>query len=102
MGFGAVLIMSVATSETMRATMSLQPLRTLGKYSYAIYVFQAPVQHVMVGAGARPERIGYLMFMLVGISVTLGLAFASWHLWEVHFLRLRRYGPAVLRTEPAS
>jgi peptidoglycan/LPS O-acetylase OafA/YrhL len=102
MGFGALLMMSVATSESMGAILSLRPLRTLGKYSYAIYVLQAPVQHIMVGAGARPEQIGYLPFMLVGVSITLGLAFVSWHLWEVHFLKLRRFGPTLLRTEPAS
>lgn len=102
MGFGALLMMSVATSASMGAMMSVRLLRTLGKYSYAIYVLQAPVQHVMVGAGARPERIGYLPFMLAGISLTLGLAFASWHLWEVHFLKLRRLGPTLLRAEPAS
>ena len=102
MGFGALLMMSVATSQSMRALMSARPLRALGKYSYAIYVLQAPVQHVMMGAGARPERIGYPAFMMVGLSITLGLAFASWHLWEVHFLRLRRYAPALLRAEPVS
>jgi peptidoglycan/LPS O-acetylase OafA/YrhL len=102
MGFGALLMMAVATSSSVRAVMSARPLCMLGKYSYAIYVLQAPVQHVMVGAGAGPERISFPAFMIAGISITLGLAFASWHLWEVHFLRLRRYGPALARPKAAS
>jgi peptidoglycan/LPS O-acetylase OafA/YrhL len=102
MGFGALLILSVAKSGPVKLFMSAPVLRTLGKYSYAIYVLQAPVQHVMVGAGAGPETIGFVAFMVVGVTVTLGAAFVSWHLWEVHFLRLRNFGPAVLDVERAS
>lgn len=102
MGFGALLMMSVATSARMKSLMSRSALRSLGKYSYATYVFQAPVQHVMAGAGVGPERIGYAGFLVAGVAITLGLAFASWHLWEVHFLRLRRYGPVLVQPERAS
>jgi peptidoglycan/LPS O-acetylase OafA/YrhL len=71
-------------------------LRALGKYSYGIYLIQAPVQHVLVGAGAGPQQVGYLIFMIMGLAVTLGVAFASWHLWEVHFLRFRPFGRTLL------
>jgi peptidoglycan/LPS O-acetylase OafA/YrhL len=102
MAFGALLILSVGKTGPLKSIMSTPVLRTLGKYSYAIYVFQAAVQHVMVGAGAGPEVIGYVGFMIVGVTVTLGLAFASWHLWEAPFLELRRYGPALLQAERAT
>jgi hypothetical protein len=34
--------------------------------------------------------------MIMGLAVTLGVAFASWHLWEVHFLRFRPFGRTLL------
>jgi peptidoglycan/LPS O-acetylase OafA/YrhL len=96
MGFGALLMMAVAQPGRMSRAMSVRPLRALGKYSYGIYLIQAPVQHVLVGAGAGPQQVGYLIFMIMGLAVTLGVAFASWHLWEVHFLRFRPFGRTLL------
>jgi peptidoglycan/LPS O-acetylase OafA/YrhL len=75
------------------------PLRFLGKYSYAIYVFQSLLIPVM-----RPylsisdliswfgsEVLGLLAYFLIMSTLSLILALLSWHLLEKHCLRLKRF-----------
>jgi peptidoglycan/LPS O-acetylase OafA/YrhL len=63
-------------------------MRTLGKYSYALYLFQAPVDHLLTRFGAGPDVVGRLAYFPLGVGVTLALAWTSWHLWERHWLQL--------------
>jgi peptidoglycan/LPS O-acetylase OafA/YrhL len=73
------------------------PLRTLGKYSYAAYVFHVPVHHLMVhywphandADGLMPLRA--LAFAAIATLVTFCAAVASYHLFEKHFLALKKY-----------
>jgi len=74
-------------------------LRALGKYSYAMYVFHVPIwAHVqpLVFPGNRvPALWGSHIAASLGLAVLCGLlaygaAFASWHLYEKHFLELKR------------
>ncbi|MEP7156250.1 MAG: acyltransferase [Betaproteobacteria bacterium] len=74
------------------------PLRAVGKYSYAMYLFHKPL-HDYVGrplvtalgfdvAGSVMRNAAY---MLVATLVTFALAVLSWHLFEKHFLKLKIY-----------
>lgn len=71
-------------------------LRAAGRYSYAAYLY-----HSLFGRGletlARPlyARLGgvpgVLLFTMFGCIVTFAVAAASYHGFEVHFLRLKRH-----------
>jgi peptidoglycan/LPS O-acetylase OafA/YrhL len=77
------------------------PLRAAGKYSYAAYVLHVPVMGVWsvipfhTGFGRRYS--GNLLFqsgILLGCAfTTFALAYASYHLYEKHFLKLKKYFP---------
>jgi peptidoglycan/LPS O-acetylase OafA/YrhL len=88
--------------------MTFNPLCSLGKYSYGIYVFHPPVIQAVrslfrnpVVAQALGEMNGgpLLAFRLTLIfGASYALAYLSWHLYEKHFLTLKRhfnYDPAV-------
>lgn len=75
-----------------------QWLRFFGKYSYAMYVFQFPLirilDPVLTPEGLSSEigsvfwgRVAYIAIMT---AITTVLALLSWHLWEKHFLALKR------------
>lgn len=74
------------------------PLRTLGFYSYAMYVFHKPLHdHVgrpllmHFGLLDQPSSVVALAYVSLGAVVTLLLAVASYHLFEKHFLSMKRW-----------
>ena len=60
-------------------------LRFFGKYSYALYVFH-PFTVILFHRQALRGAVGFLIFLCLNCV----LALLSWHLWEKHFLRLKR------------
>ena len=76
-------------------------LRFFGKYSYAMYVFQYPlivilapvlsVLHLTNSLGN--ETIGRAAYIVLMTAITTAAAIASWHLYEKHFLSLKRFFP---------
>lgn len=73
-------------------------LRSLGKYSYGMYVFHYPLNLIVLNAVTQrpsigkyfalgwPVAIAYTTFM---IAATYALASLSWHLYERRFLTLK-------------
>jgi peptidoglycan/LPS O-acetylase OafA/YrhL len=74
-------------------------LRTVGRYSYAMYVC-----HCLVVSGlkllletrlrtlaALPAAAGKLLTVVVVALLSLAAGWASYHLWEKHFLKLQRH-----------
>ncbi len=80
------------------------PVRSCGKYSYAIYVFHN-LLHSLVGVPWLTGRFGKqtpvpaaLVYVVAVLLVSYALAFCSYHLLEKHFLRLKRlFGPRAAR-----
>ena len=77
-------------------------LRTFGKYSYALYLFHGHVDRLVAKLGFNPNAdvtIGgsvlpwQALYLTVSISASLALAYLSWHLYEKHFLRLKKFFP---------
>jgi peptidoglycan/LPS O-acetylase OafA/YrhL len=87
--------------------LSFAPLRSMGKYSYGIYVFHSPIHHYL-GLAALPWlfpetvlRARHAALYVVAVSlVSYLVALLSYHLLEKHFLGLKRF--FVVDAEPAS
>ena len=75
-------------------------LRTLGKYSYGMYLFHVPVirwvfywSEPIWMAAVKKIGLGFpvqVLFHLVAVFSTLAVAFVSYQLYEKHFLKLKR------------
>jgi peptidoglycan/LPS O-acetylase OafA/YrhL len=72
------------------------PFRRVGlrhDFSYGIYIYGWPVQQMAAYFGV-PE-LGFVPYMLISLSGTLGLAVASWYLIESPALRWKAADPLV-------
>jgi peptidoglycan/LPS O-acetylase OafA/YrhL len=95
-----VLLAVIAGSTNRVATwvsaaLRVPALRSVGKFSYAMYVFHIPLS-ILVGAPLLPalKRLGpgYPVWYAIWIAACSYLAaMASYHLLEKHFLRAKRY-----------
>jgi peptidoglycan/LPS O-acetylase OafA/YrhL len=98
---GALIVVSVAqpTGLIARLVGSSRLLAFLGRYSYGIYVLHAPLLSLAWEHGINTKIrhridggvLGSSVFVLLGISISTLLAVGSFHLFERHFLELKRY-----------
>jgi peptidoglycan/LPS O-acetylase OafA/YrhL len=103
----AASLISIGTGKAeanarIRKFFSSRVLVTAGKYSYAMYVFHLPLVivlemaglHMKTLSGGRPPGIlAALGYSIVLSIATFLVALASWHLYEKHFLKLKRLFP---------
>ena len=77
-------------------------LTALGKYSYGLYVFHFIVFMMLgnllihfprIAAATTNEMLPAIGLLLVNVIISLALAVASFHLYEKHFLKLKKYFP---------
>ncbi len=74
------------------------PLRFLGKYSYALYVFHPNVRDILerllpverAGRWLHSEVAGALAWVGLALLLCVLAAWLSWHLYEKHWLKLKR------------
>lgn len=86
-------------TRKVKLVLEWYPLQQLGKYSYAIYVahqlINAPlhwrVEHLLEGASGGVRFAVAFAYMVIVSVVSYGVAFVSWHLFERHFLSLKRF-----------
>lgn len=96
-----VLALNPLPSHPWVKLMESRTLRLLGKYSYAMYVLHMLVitalnRRVTIEwfvAHSRFEALGMVLHAVVFCSATLAVGFLSWHLYEKHFLRAKRFFP---------
>lgn len=99
-GLMTVLLTGHSRSNLAR-TLDLGWLRNLGRYSYAMYVFQSPLiplmTPVLVALGLRNSIGGgvpaHLLSMMIMFALTYSLAWLSWHVYEKHWLAMKRWFP---------
>lgn len=109
--FGGLLVLSVtaAPGTALSRVFCSGIMRTLGKYSYALYLFHLPLRAVirdtLFGPGgngsggplvkfpiiAGSQLPAQIVFWIVCSLATLALAWLSWNLYEKHFLKLKKY-----------
>jgi len=100
--FGSLLVLAVTARKgsVLQKVFSSRVLVFLGVYSYGIYVFHHPLLVFAgthdIGAHRLPTVLGsqlpaLAVVMAVGTAVTLALALLSYHLFEMRFLRLKRF-----------
>ncbi len=121
-----VLLLHPVRYPRLAAWFSIAPLVSLGTYSYALYLFHVPISAVIrklwgridpssastqyeMGQGlatAPPwfgERFASFVLMLMACYlVTFVFAWLSWHLYEKHFLHLKRFFPRVAVSEKSA
>ena len=105
-GCVALLIAALDTSSIAHRVFSWRFLRSLGKYSYGIYVLHIFVAHLLgtflnraLGTSLRIYLAPYfhsrvaaiLLEFCVNVFAVFLAAWCSYHAYEVHFLRLKRY-----------
>lgn len=97
--FGSLIVLAITAKPDSRfgRIWNWRVLHVLGKYSYAMYVFQLPLIPLLAvcfTADSLSETLGSALFgrlsyIALMFTATLLLAVASWHLYEKHFLRLK-------------
>lgn len=110
--FSALLILAVTAPPASLSGrfFSCGFLRFFGKYSYALYVLQAvprklyhmlfPLDKLTALVGSYRVALGLFSLLLLGTMVLMALL--SWHLYEKHFLKLKRFFPSAGGGAPAS
>jgi peptidoglycan/LPS O-acetylase OafA/YrhL len=93
--FIAVDDSSAKMAKVFRAALRFAPLRSIGKYSYAMYLLHIPLSiwlNERLLAVLKPVGASLpILFSLLLMLMSYFLAMLSYHLFEKHFLRLKRY-----------
>ena len=105
-GCVALLIAALEKDSPIHRVLRWRVLRSLGKYSYGIYVLHIFISHLfgtlverVLGQSLRKfltpvlhsHPLAVLVEFFLNLAVVFGAAYVSYHLYEVHFLRLKRY-----------
>jgi peptidoglycan/LPS O-acetylase OafA/YrhL len=96
----AALIAALGRRDSMMPRLlRIRSLRTVGKYSYGMYVLHQPVILMLRGMGLEPgPEIGQSALAAAGytglvVAATMGAAWCSWHGLEKYFLRWKHRFP---------
>jgi peptidoglycan/LPS O-acetylase OafA/YrhL len=96
------LALSASPATWLRRTFSSKVLRFFGKYSYGLYIIHVPIVFFLGDFGFRARLMprlwdstlpGVVVFGVVTTLLSVAMALASYHLWEIRFLRLKKYLP---------
>ena len=104
-GFSVIALMSTSLVACALRARSLTQrffesptLRFFGKYSYGIYVFHYSLDNVFttpirvyLREHLHSKSLAVLGAAIVVFALTIPLALLSYHLFEVHFLKLKKY-----------
>ena len=92
-GLGAAGVVGRACTQPV-AFLRLAILRSLGKYSYAMYVIHGFLANAVNNLAKRHSGPAFTLTCLAGGTlVSYALAWLSWNLMEKWFLRLKRHFP---------
>lgn len=100
----AALLMGALVVRPRLLAVGIAPI--LGRYSYGMYVLHVPIQSFVAkyyfphGAPAIGgwQFPGWCLLVLATTAATFAVALLSWHLYEKHWLALKRFFPYERRT----
>ncbi len=93
------VIVSSRPKALFRRACEVGWLRSFGKYSYGLYVYQALIgvwfsNHLplaVVPGFAYSQLLAAILRAAIGIACLFAVSFISWHLYEKQWLKLKRY-----------
>ncbi len=94
LGFAGMIVATLQSSSFSSRLLAWRPLRSVGTYSYGMYVFHAPL-HLLIGLPLlgrltwSPGILTNLIYTLLMIALTYALGALSYHLYERRFLVLK-------------
>ena len=102
LGYAAVVLLAAGgpADSWLARFFRFSALRTLGRYSYALYLFHVPVRRFIrdeyLPVASFPTWLGsplpgQLLFYIAATAPALALAWISWHFYERQWLALTRY-----------
>ena len=94
-------LLSAPEESPLRSPFRWSPLRTVGKYSYATYMFHQGIIAVLtyknlpwrLSTWMHSAFLGQFVFSVLAAGLSFGAALASWWLLEKRCLALKRYFP---------
>jgi peptidoglycan/LPS O-acetylase OafA/YrhL len=94
----ALIAVTLLRRTWARIAFENRVMRFLGKYSYGLYVFHYSIDMAITASLRRwllatfhSKAIAVILASLPVVLATILVAFASYHLYEKRFLRLKRY-----------
>jgi peptidoglycan/LPS O-acetylase OafA/YrhL len=99
--FGSLMLVTATQrpGTLLDKALTFAPLRSFGKYSYALYVFHqllarayeqwfgVPILYPYI----HSYRISLVAHCILSIAASYLIAWLSWQLYESHFLKLKRF-----------
>ncbi|HVL66369.1 MAG TPA: acyltransferase [Vicinamibacterales bacterium] len=103
-GYAAIVTLAAGgpPASRLNRVLAVAPLRALGRYSYALYLFHLAIRRWIrddyFPVSAFPTWLGsplpgQILFYVAATAPALVLAWLSWHLWERRWLELAKYFP---------
>jgi peptidoglycan/LPS O-acetylase OafA/YrhL len=97
-GYAALIGTVIARPVWTRIAFENGIMRFFGKYSYGLYVFHYSVDAALtrvlrgwIDATFHSKAIGVILTALIVGALSVVVAFASYNLYEKHFLKLKKY-----------
>jgi peptidoglycan/LPS O-acetylase OafA/YrhL len=104
-----VSTLDAPATSVLGRIMGSSTLRTIGKYSYGLYVFHDPLRPVWgwlippptLARTLHSPALALVVYFVLATAGSLAVAWASYHLFEKRFLALKRYFESDPRRAPA-
>jgi peptidoglycan/LPS O-acetylase OafA/YrhL len=83
-----LLVLKLKPGNLPESVLTHPAMTTIGKYSYGMYLYHLTIISLLAPHLARvPRPLGFLLILLA----VLIFSALSWHLFEQHFLKMKRY-----------
>jgi peptidoglycan/LPS O-acetylase OafA/YrhL len=95
-----VIVVTCGARNPIKVVMNRRGMRLMGKYSYATYVLHPLLIHAVLVRWLPYQKLaeafhsgvmGVCVYLVLGFVMSIAAAWASWHVYEKHFLRLKRF-----------